>query len=134
MKRLIAVFLAVALLIPYAIAEAPVNVRDLSDSELKALYTEVKEELMERKLWESAVLPAGVYQIGRNMPEGSYECVSRGSGTVFVYSNFENYLADKRMYYFFVSEGESFVMTLYENICYCTTKEATVRPFTGLSW
>ena len=134
MKRLIAVILAVALLIPCAVAEAPVNVHDLSDADLKALYAEVKQELMDRKLWDSAVLPAGFYQAGKNLPEGTYECVASKRDAVYVYANYDNFLKDYKIDYFYPNEGESFVVSLYGDVCYFVKMECTVRPFVGLSW
>ena len=134
MKRLIAVILTVALLIPCAVAEAPVNVHDLSDADLKALYAEVKQELMERKLWDSAVLPAGFYQAGKNLPEGTYECVASKTGAVYVYKDYDHFLKEDTIKYFYPDENESFVISLYGEVCYFVKMECTVRPFVGLSW
>lgn len=135
MKRFVALLLTLMLLIPCAIAEAPVDVAALSDADLKALYAQVKTELMDRKLWDAAILPAGVYQAGKTLPEGTYECIAKGSGYISIYKNYDSFMNDDdSIEYFMVKEGESFVLSLYGDVCYFVKTECSVRPFVGLSW
>ena len=135
MKKLLAVALILAMLIPCAVAEAPVDVKSLPDDDLKALYMSVKQELMERKLWDTSVLPAGVYQAGTNLPEGTYECTVRGKDTfVVIHKNMEQFIKGTNINFYRLQEGESFVMSLYGEIVYDINKECTVRPFVGLNW
>lgn len=134
MKKLIAVALMLCLLIPAAVAEAP-DVKSMSDAELKALYVSVKEELMNRKLWDTSVIPAGLYQAGKMIPEGMYECVSRKSSTyVYIYTSYEKYLKNDYVKRLRPDEGETFTISLFGDVCYFIDEECTIRPFTGLSW
>ena len=134
MKKALAILMTICLLIPCAIAEAPVNVKSLSDAELKALYVSVKEELMERKLWDSARLPTGVYQAGKGLPEGTYECTVRDYGTVTIYKDWQSFLDDKHNDWWTVKEGSMFTMALYGEVVYMLSFDSDVRPFVGLSW
>lgn len=135
MKKLLSVVLILCLLIPAAIAEAPVDVKSLTDDELKALYKDVKAELMERKLWDSSIIPAGLYQAGKSIPEGLYECVSKKDSTyVYVYTSYEKFLKNDWSKKMTPDEGESFTISLYGDVCYFIDEECTIRPFTGFSW
>jgi hypothetical protein len=134
MKKLLAVALVLCLLVPCAVAEAPVDVKSMSDAELKSLYISVKEELMERKLWDTSILPAGVYQAGKGLPEGTYECIAKSDTRVVIYKNMEKYYSGTNIGYFYPEEGQSFTLTLYDEIVYFVNSECIVRPFTGLDW
>jgi hypothetical protein len=129
----LSVVLLLCLLIPAAVAEAP-DVKNMADAELKALYKDVKAELMERKLWDESVLPAGMYQAGTNLPEGTYECIPKEKTRVVIYKNMEYYLKNANNQHFYPEEGESFTMALYGDIIYFIEDECIVRPFVGLDW
>lgn len=134
MKKMIAVVLMLCLLIPAAVAEAP-DVKSLSDDELKALYKDVKAELMERKLWDSSVLPMGLYRAGIDLPEGVYECVPLKSGYFELFDSYETFIEKNsglRTLYF--KENEVFTMSLIGNVCYFVSENCTVRPYSGLVW
>lgn len=137
MKKLFAVALLICLLLPCAIAEAPVDVKNLSDDELKALYSSVKEEITNRKLFDVGTLPAGVYQAGVDLPEGKYECTVIGDGgTVEAFRNYESYLegeAGDEIFWDVLDEGESFVMNLRGDVVYEIGFTSEVRFFTGIS-
>lgn len=134
MKKLFAVALMLCLLIPAAVAEAP-DVKSMSDAELKALYVSVKEELMNRKLWDSATLPAGVYQAGKGLPEGTYECTLLDDGVAVSWGSYENYLKqEKRASYIILKKGEQFTMPLYGDIVWELEFQSSVKPYTGFVW
>lgn len=134
MKKLLAVALMICLLLPCAVAEAPVDVKSLSDAELKALYKDVKAELMERKLWDESVLPAGMYQAGKGLPEGSYECTLLNNGMVYIYKDYNSFLNDDHLDWISMKSGQKFTMSLYGDVVYLIEFNSTVRPFVGLSW
>ena len=137
MKKLLSVALMLCLLLPYAVAEAPVDVKGLSDDELKALYSSVKDEITNRKLFDVGILPAGVYQAGVDLPEGKYECTVVGKGgTVESFRNYESYLENKageEIFWDILNEGETFVMNLRGDVVYKIEFTSEVRLFTGLS-
>ena len=134
MKKLLSFLLVLCLMIPTAIAEAPVDVKSLSDAELKALYKDVKTELMDRKLWEASTLPAGIYQAGRGLPEGTYECIAIKKTHVVMYSNTKKFNEGTNIGFFTADVGETFTMALYDEIIYKVEAMCNVRPFVGLDW
>jgi hypothetical protein len=89
---------------------------------------------MERKLWESATLPAGMYQAGKGLPEGTYECTAKSNGMIFIYKDYQSFLDDKDNNWFTVKEGDMFTLALYGDVVYYVELNAIVRPFVGLSW
>ena len=132
MKRLLTFLLVLILLIPASLAE---NVSAMSDADLKALYKSIKEELMNRKLWEESTLPAGVYQAGLNLPEGTYHCKSsEKNNSVILFANYEDFLNNKYFEYFYPNDGDEFVMTLKGTVCYYVKKPCIVMPFLGFNW
>lgn len=134
MKKLLSVLLVLALLLPVA-AFAEVDVAGMSDADLKALYKTVKEELMTRKLWDASILPAGVYQAGLNLPEGTYECISsEDNNVVKLYASYDAFLKDEQFEYFLPKKGDAFVIVLRGDVCYYIKKPCTVRPFVGFDW
>lgn len=134
MKRIAAFVAAILLLFSCAISESTIDIKALTDAELKTLYISVKDELMERKLWESSTLPAGMYQAGKGLPEGTYECTAKSYGMIFIYKDYQSFLDDKHNNWFTVDEGEMFTIALYGDVVYYIELNATVRPFVGLSW
>lgn len=133
MKKLLAVVLMLCLLVPWAAAE---DVKSLNDEELKSLYIAIKEELMERKLWDTSFLPAGVYIGGLNLPVGSYELTLRDSGIIRAYRDYETFLegGENYIYYTFHDSDTLFTLTLTEGVCWVIPMDAMARPFTGLVW
>lgn len=78
MKKLIAVVLMLCLLIPCAVAEAPVDVKNLSAlsfEELRSLYRQTMREMVTRPEWKEAEVHPGVYVVGEDIPAGSY-CIT----------------------------------------------------------
>jgi hypothetical protein len=134
MKKLLSVVLMLCLLIPAAIAEAPVDVKSLTNDELKALYVDVKTELMERKLWDSAKLPDGVYMAGKGLPEGTYECTLTTSGIYKIFKDYDSFISDNYLEWGKLYEGEMFTMSLYGDLVYFVSFNSIVKPFIGPSW
>lgn len=139
MKKLLAVLLVLCLL-PWVYAEESPAITEvvsaLSDAELKELYVAVKNELMERKLWDTSFLPAGVYIGGLNLPVGSYELTLRDSGIIRAFRDYETFLEGGKnfIYYTFHDSDTLFTLTLTEGVCWVLPMDAMVRPFTGLVW
>lgn len=133
MKKLLLLILAI-LVCGYAFAET--NVNDMSNDELKSLYKSVKQELINRKLWDKSTLPAGVYISGETLPEGSYECVVLQNNTyIYSYKTYDDYANDKsfiKSYY--LSEGDTFLLNIKGNVCWDIHKPVIVRPFVGMDW
>ena len=135
MKKLFASLLVLCLLLPAAVAESPVDVKSMTDDELKALYVSVKDELMERKLWESSKIPAGVYVGGKNLPEGYYEITMAKSEDVIAWRTYEDYLQNtNQLLYTNFDEGERFIMALVDGICYSIPCECVIRPYIGIDF
>ena len=132
MKRLFACLLILCLFATAAIAE---DVSSMTDDDLKALYKTVKEELMNRKLWDESTLPAGVYMAGKGLPEGTYECTLKDDGVAIAWRDYDSYLMHKnRVSYIILDEGDMFTLSLYGSVVWELEFNSTVRPFVGLSW
>lgn len=140
MKKLLAVVLVLCLLVPCAFAEAPVDVKSMSDAELKSLYISVKEELMERKLWDTSILPAGIYIGGVTLPEGYYELTLNDSDIVAAWKSYEDYKQDtinnvnNVVFYQYLKKGTKITMSLVDGMVWRIPCDCVVRPFTGLDW
>jgi len=136
MKKLLIFVLTLCLLMPLASAE---DVSSMSDADLKALYKSVKQELMERKLWDTSILPAGIYIGGVNLPEGYYELTLNNSDIVAAWNSFDDYKEDahdanKTIFYQFIRKGSTVTMSLVDGMCWRIPQDAIVRPFVGFDW
>ena len=91
MKKLIAILLVLLMIAPSACAEN-IDLSSLSFDELRTLQTRISQELTKRPEWKEVPVPAGIYQIGVDIPAGDWciKCgkseygfisVSYGSGT-----------------------------------------------------
>ena len=130
MKKLILLALALMLC---ASALAEVDVKDLTDTELKLLYKDVMAELMERKIWQESILPAGIYSVGKPLPEGNYFCEMRSRCGIKTYRNQQAFERNEYSYTI-LSEGETYNLALYGDIVIELDSDAIVHPFVGLDW
>lgn len=71
MKKMLAVCLVLALVVPVALAES-VDLSSMSVDELIALKASIVGELMSRGEIKEAKVPSGSYIIGEDIPAGSY--------------------------------------------------------------
>ena len=137
MKKLLAVALVLCLLVPCAVAEAPVDVKSMSDADLKALYIAVAREVTERKIWEESILPAGIYRVEKPLPEGTYSCIMKTTkdiGFVWIYRNNEDYKNNNKPSLLSLKNGEEFTLSLFDDVVYVIDSPAIVRPFVGFDW
>ncbi|MBO4704991.1 MAG: hypothetical protein J5647_04560 [Spirochaetaceae bacterium] len=133
MKKLLLLIIAI-LICGYAFTET--NVNDMSNDELKSLYKSVKQELINRKLWDKSTLPAGVYISGESLPEGSYECIVLYDYTgILSYKTYDDFANNKSYVSIYqLNEGDVFLLTLKGNMCWDIRKPVIVRPFVGMDW
>ena len=78
-RRVFCCLLVCLLLIPSALAD-PVDLSSMSDDEIVSLLTRVNEELVARGIEKSAVLPAGKYVGGKDLPAGAYIITCKTDG------------------------------------------------------
>lgn len=136
MKKLLVFVLTLCLLMPLASAE---GVSFMPDADLKALYKSVKEELMNRKLWDTSILPAGIYIGGVNLPEGYYELTLNDSDIIAAWNSYEDFKEDahdakKTVFYQYTRKGSMITMSLIDGMCWRIPCDAIVRPFVGFDW
>lgn len=85
MKKLLAVVLALALMVPVALAEG-IDLSGLSFDELVALRDRVTVEITKRAEWKEVTVPAGAYEIGVDIPAGYWTITcTEGSGASVEY-------------------------------------------------
>ena len=71
--KLTAILLLVVLLVSCTYAGADdVDLSAMSYEELEALRNRITDEMLTRPEWESILVPAGVYEIGVDIPEGTW--------------------------------------------------------------
>lgn len=135
MKRVFALILALMLC---SVALAEVDVKGMTDEELKQAYKDVMAELTERRIWEESTLPAGMYVGGVNMPEGSYTLTMKKFGTVRAWSSIDKFVSSEDQFGYTFSdvydEGEQFTIMLTNGICWVIEAETTIHPFMGPEW
>ncbi len=104
-KSVIALLLVVFVLfsLTYAATVADLDLKALSFDELVALRDQVMDEMLTREEWNEVSVPAGVYEIGVDIPEGrwtitadpnGYFMVQLGKGINETYTDFSGDLAD----------------------------------------
>lgn len=86
MKKLLALFLAAALLAPCIALAYQFDLASMTDEELSSLYKTLAAELVKRS--KSATIPPGTYVVGTQIPAGTYQsepvkslCVVTRQGT-----------------------------------------------------
>ena len=79
MKKLAVAILGLFVLITGCIglseSESIFTISSLSDEELIELYSQINEEIVNRKIEKTAKLLAGTYEIGKDIPAGDYMIV-----------------------------------------------------------
>lgn len=87
MKKVLALVLALTLLtVPlYAAVATGVDFSSMTDEELTALKQQLDAEMLERGMVKTAVLPMGMYIVGKDIPQGDYELSIGDSDQVGAY-------------------------------------------------
>lgn len=78
MKRILVLALALALLLTIPVLAAD-DLSGMTLNQLLTLRTDIEAELLNRGEKKSFTVPAGVYEVGLDFPEGTY-AISLGSG------------------------------------------------------
>lgn len=71
MKKLLVLVLVAAILLP-AVALADVDLSSLSFKELAELRDRCQIEMMKRDEWQEVTVPAGVWEVGKQIPAGTW--------------------------------------------------------------
>ena len=130
MKRFLCVMLIVCILPFCALADYSA----MSDDELKAEFKSIVTELLSRGIWESDILPAGVYIVGVSLPVGAYELTPSKRGTIEMYPDAESFKIEKNRFVFdILQENEPYVVTLIEGVCVNIECTCAIKPL-AFSW
>lgn len=90
MKKLISIVIVVLFLSSAALAETALS--DLSYEELTWLISECSVEIQRRPEWKETDIPAGVYIVGEDIPEGKWAFTMKTNSTeICVYSSISAY-------------------------------------------
>ena len=95
MKKLIALLMIIALLLPAAVLADLPDISGLSYDELLELRTKIQLQLFSSKLVDGITVPPGEYIIGEDIPEGSYRVCAislERNSMVIIYSAGKNVL------------------------------------------
>ena len=72
MKRLFAFALAIMMVVFSSVAFADIDISNLSYQELVSLVNEAQMLIMKTDEWQEVTVPEGLYQIGKDIPEGRW--------------------------------------------------------------
>lgn len=76
MKRLLCAVIAALMIVPVSFAEG-IDLTSLSFEELRTLQARISQELATRPEWKAVEVPAGLYQVGVDIPAGEW-CLKCG--------------------------------------------------------
>lgn len=88
MKRFFLLFLAAVLLISCAAAD-PVDLSGMSFDELVALRDQLNLAIWNSREWEAVTVPAGIWQVGRDIPAGHWDIFVESPAVYQTVSYFE---------------------------------------------
>ncbi|MBO7662793.1 MAG: hypothetical protein J6U01_05440 [Clostridia bacterium] len=136
MKKLFAVVLILAVLLPFsALADLP-DISNLSTDELLELNHQIQSRLFSQKLVDGVDVPAGDYIVGEDIPAGVYRLVvvfPKSGGTLRVYpSKDEHYTLDSFLGEFWGVTELGKVALEDGNIVHITGNTLRFFPYTGL--
>lgn len=146
MKKLLAIVLIIAMLIPAACAE--IDLTGMSFNELRILYEQVQQALIDTKQGGTVKVGSGLFIVGKDIPSGKWSITAEEGGHVFltVYKSFDEtknegkgiftydwiYSPSHRSY----DEGDTTEMTVYLQDGYCveiTSGSVLFTPANSLS-
>ena len=121
-----------------AFAENIVDLSNYSDEELIELQGRITQEMVDRKIVKSAILPQGRYEVGVDIPTGKYTVSltkeSTSSEAVFLYKDNSSTtignLVDSGYLYF----EDSLVLKMEEGNILSTSAELLMTIFTGIQF
>ena len=141
LKKCVAVIAMNALLAVPVAAEAP-GIHDLTDDELKTLYVNVKNEMAERGMFESVIVPAGEFVGGVDLPVGKYVFASLDSQVyIQCYPSRETYIDDMsnrmlihQIYAYESKDGSEIAIEIEDGYLYCFNDQAKMSRFVGIEF
>ena len=80
MKKLLSVALVLCLLAPCVCAES-IDLSGLSVADLAALRDRCQMEMMKREEWQEVTVPVGVWEIGKDIPDGHWSITASKKGS-----------------------------------------------------
>lgn len=83
MKKALIIFLLFVLCIPCACSEE-INLDALSFQQLAALRDRIQLVMMQRDEWQEVTVPQGVYEVGKDIPEGEWTISAAPGGSSIV--------------------------------------------------
>ena len=88
MKKLVSILVLVFLVVSSAAAE-DFDLSGLSFDQLVQLQSRITMEIMQRDEWQEVTVPAGIYEVGKDIPAGTWslEMASKGNCEVLLYPN-----------------------------------------------
>ena len=89
MKKIILVFLAAALLAAGAALADDLNLEGKTTAELIEIQQKVNKALWKSDGWNEVKVPAGIYEIGKEIPAGDWMVGKYSSGAMVVFDIFK---------------------------------------------
>lgn len=105
MKRFLCVLLVALMITPGACAEV-IDLSSLSFDQLRELQQKINQEIVSRPEWKEVTVPAGTWEIGKDIPAGAYSLRYEGNVMVTIETYENGVLID----YDFLSKSSDTVM------------------------
>ena len=136
MKKIITFILALIVCTTSAVAEFDLS--GLTFEELVALQQQVQLAMWETDGWQEVEVPAGVYEIGVDIPAGRWSLVATGWTGVTYSSALDEYGAisyHDNISYGYYEPGQEVVMNLVDGTFLCIElSSVTFTPYTNTSF
>ena len=136
MKKVIILALVILMAIPAAAEE--IDLSKLSYEELSHLISECSIEIQRRPEWKETTIPAGVYIVGEDIPEGKWTFIMKSNATeVCTYSSLKAYKGGSfpdfdQILSSYTGVTEIGNLYLKKGEVLLVEGSVTVRPFRGL--
>lgn len=135
MKKIVALLLAVLICLGSFPAFADVDLSGYTQEELLALREAIKQELLKRGIEKEVTVPIGMYEVGVDIPAGTYTLKPNGFSVIEVWKSISS---KNSMFYEGVSEidNESIgkLILIEGNIVEITYGSFVFSPYQGLGF
>lgn len=135
MKKIVALLLALLLCLGSFPAFANVNLSACTQEELLALRDSINQELLKRGIEKEVTVPIGMYEVGVDIPAGTYTLKPNGFAVVEVWKNVSSKYS---MFYEGVSASDKEyigkLILIEGNIVEITYGSFVFSPYQGLGF
>ena len=139
MKRFLIIYIVFALIISTIPAYADIDLSGVSYDELIALKDQIYAAIWNSGEWKEAIVPAGVYVVGENIPAGQYTIEMADAESMYPVCTVATYGCPDDFYNShgcvtntFLNEGVTYTMRIVDGqLINVNGNSIIIRPFVG---